>query len=136
MQSRIYSVEQAKIETLIVLPEQPPVIAVSASGSVTTSGWRQPDLAPWMYIAPPIDGILDLDFMATAPTGIALQVISKISVTKTFAVPNWVKGIRVHSSQNQIEALLEGQMPTQSVKSMEGWPLPFPFPWWSPNAKA
>jgi hypothetical protein len=89
-----------------------------------------------MYIAPPADGILDLDFVATSPTGIALQVISKISVAKTFVVPNWVKGLRVHSSQNKLEALLEEEMSTRGVRSMEGWPLPWPFPWWSPNAKA
>jgi hypothetical protein len=136
MQSRIYSVEQVKIENLIVIPEQPPAIVVSALGSVTASGWTQPDLAPWMYIAPPPDGILDLDFVASSPTGIALQVISKIGVAKTFAVPNPVKGVRVHSSQNKIEALLEGEMSTLGVRSMEGWPLPWPFPWWSPNAKA
>jgi len=136
MQSRIYSIEQVKIENLIVIPEQPPAIAVSASGSVTTSGWSQPDLAPWMYITPPRDGILDLDFVATPPTGIVLQVISRISVVKTFAVPAWLKGVRVHSSQNQVEALLEGEMSTRGVTPMEGWPLPWPFPWWSPNARA
>ncbi|WP_074129915.1 hypothetical protein [Bradyrhizobium sp. NAS96.2] len=134
MQSRIYSVDQVQIENLIVIPEHPPAIAVSASGSVTTSGWTQPDLAPWMYITPPADGILDLDFVATPPTGIVLQVISRISVVKTFAVPGWLKGIRVHSSQNTVEAMLQSEMPAHAV-AMEGWPLPWPFPWWSPKSK-
>jgi hypothetical protein len=128
MQSRIYSVEQVTIENLIVIPAQPPAIAVSALGSVTTGGWTQPDLVPWMYIAAPPDGILDLDFVATSPTGIALQVVSKIGVAKTFAVPNRVKGVRVHSFQNKMEALLEGEMSALGVRSMEGWPLPWPFP--------
>lgn len=136
MQSRIYSVDQVKIENLIVIPEHPPAIAVSAAGSVTTSGWSQPDLAPWMYIAPPADGILDLDFVATSPTGRVLQVIARIGVVKTFAVPNWLKGVRVHGSQNKVEALLQGEMPSADVRPMEGLPGPWPFPWWSPNAKA
>ncbi len=130
MQSRIYSVEQVRIENLVVLPQQPPAITVSASGSVTSSGWTQPDLGPWMYIEPPIDGILDLDFVAASPRGIALQVISKISVAITFAVPNWIKGVRVHSSQNEMEARLKGEMTIAlDNKSTADWPLPFPFPW-------
>jgi len=83
-----------------------------------------------MYIEPPIDGILDLDFVAASPRGIALQVISKISVAITFAVPNWIKGVRVHSSQNEMEARLKGEMTIAlDNKSTADWPLPFPFPW-------
>src|SRR5712672_1966122 len=104
MQSRIYSVEEARIEKLFIIPESLPAISVSAWGWVATSGWTHSDLAPWMYIVPPADGFLDLDFVASSPTGIVLQVFSKVSVAKTFLVPNWVRGIRVHSSQNAIDA--------------------------------
>lgn len=137
MQSRIYSVEDVRIESLIVVPEHPPMIAVSALGTVATTGWTQPDLAPWMYIVPPRDGILDLDFVATPPTGIVLQVLSKITVVKTFAVPAWLRGVRVHASQNSIERMLETESSSKIAGvAAEGWPLPWPFPWWAPKARA
>jgi len=136
MQSLIYSVQDVHIENLIVIPEHPAAIAVSAFGTVVTTGWTQPDLAPWMYIVPPKDGILDLDFVASPPTGLALQVLSKIAVVKTFLVPNWLRGIRVHSSQNKLETMLGAEMPSKNAGvATEGWPLPWPFPWFAPNAK-
>jgi hypothetical protein len=106
MASRIYSVEEVHVEALMVAPERPPAISVSARGLVPTSGWTHPELGPWMYIVPPADGILDLDFIATAPTGIVLQVFSKIGVSSAFPVPGWIVGVRVHSTTNRIEAML------------------------------
>ena len=135
MSSRVYSVDEVHVESLIVIPENPPVIAVSAKGYVPTSGWSHPDLAPWMYIVPPKDGILDLDFVASPPTGWVIQVFSKIGVVKAFPVPYWVRGVRVHSSTNEIEALIEGAtQPTAAATAMDGWPLPWPFPWWAPKS--
>jgi hypothetical protein len=136
MQSRIYSVENVRVEGLIVIPENPPAIAVSADGWVPTTGWSHPDLSPWVYIVPPKDGILDLDFVATPPTGLVLQVFSRIAVAKAFAVPRWVRGVRVHSSTNSIEALIDGaKPPTEADLKGEGMPLPWPFPWWVPHAQ-
>jgi hypothetical protein len=136
MQSRIYSVKKVEIENLIVIPENPPAIVVSALGTVGTIGWTRADLAPWMYIIPPKDGILDLDFVATPPTGNVIQVLSPIGVVKTFQVPTWLRGVRVHSSQNEIETRLKAEMISKDdVVATEGRPLPWPFPWWAPNAK-
>lgn len=134
--SRVYSVDAAHVESLIAIPENPPAIAVSASGWVPTSGWSRPDLSPWMYIQPPDDGILDLDFVAEAPSGIVLQVFSKISVAKSFPIPGWVRGVRIHASTNYVEATLESAATQPEVALMgEGLPLPWPFPWWAPKAK-
>jgi hypothetical protein len=136
MQSRIYSVEKVHVEALIGIPENPPIIAVSAEGWVPTSGWSHPDLTPWVYIVPPKDGILDLDFVATPPTGIVLQVLTKIGVARAFPVPAWVLGVRVHSSTNQIAAPIAGVSPaSEAVLAGEGLPLPWPFPWWAPKAR-
>jgi hypothetical protein len=136
MQSRIYSIEEVHLESLMRIPENPPVISVSAKGWVPTSGWTHPELAPWMYIKPPTDYILDLDFVATAPTGPVLQVFSKIGVVKTFPVPSWVVGVRVHSSTNSIEAKIAGASePSRAAMLGEGIPLPWPFPWWAPSSK-
>ena len=135
MQSRVYSVEEVHVESLMVIPENPPAISVSARGWVATSGWSHPELAPWMYIVPPADGILDLDFVATAPTGIVLQVFCKIGVVQSFPVPRWVVGVRVHTSTNQIEAKLAGaSKPSQEDLMGGGLPLPWPFPWWAPKS--
>lgn len=135
--SRIYSVETVHVGSLIVIPENPPAISVSAEGWVTTSGWTRPDLSPWMYITLPADGILDLDFIAEPPAGIVLQVLSKIGVAKSFLVPAWVRGVRVHSSTNKVESMLEGasSKASDAVLMGEGLPLPWPFPWWAPKAK-
>jgi hypothetical protein len=137
MQSRVYSVETVEVEFLMVIPENPPAIAVSAEGWVVTSGWTHPDLAPWMYIAPPKDGILDLDFVATPPTGLVLEVFSRIRVVKTFPIPAWLRGVRVHSSTNSVEAMLE-KAAQSSVASMKEAvpPGPWPFPWWAPKSIA
>ena len=136
MQSRIYSVDKVQVEGLIVIRENPPAIAVSAEGWVPTTGWSHPDLTPWIYIVPPKDGILDLDFIATPPTGVVLQVVTKIGVAKAFSVPPWVRGVRVHSSTNKVEALIDGaKQPSEAELKGEGMPLPWPFPWWVPNAR-
>jgi hypothetical protein len=136
MQSRIYSVEEVRVEGLIGIPENPPAISVSAWGWVPTTGWSHPDLTPWIYVMPPADGILDLDFVATPPTGIVLQVFTRINVAKAIPVPAWVVGVRVHSSTNHREALIGGAAkPSQAALSGEGLPLPWPFPWWAPKAR-
>lgn len=137
MQSRIYSVDEVHVESLIVIPENPPAIAVSAKGTVLTTGWTQPDLTPWVYIVPPKDGILDLDFVATHPVGLVLQVICPISVTKAFSIPAWVVGVRIHSSTNKVEAKIAGaRKPSEADITGAGLPLPWPFPWWAPRSKA
>ena len=136
MQSQVFSIEKVHVESLIVIPENPPAISVSTEGWVPTSGWSHPDLAPWMYIDAPKDGILDLDFVATAPTGLVLQVFSKIAVVKAFPVPAWVVGIRVHSSTNEVVAMLSGGSRPSAVATMgDGLPVPWPFPWWHQKAK-
>ena len=134
-QSRIYAVEKADLGTPIVQPDTPPAISISAIGTVATSGWTHPALTPWAYITAPADGMLDLDFVASPPTGLALMVISTISVGKTILLPDWVRGVRIHASRNQIEAKLD-EAAVAAVKSTNSanWPLPWPFPFWAPKA--
>ncbi|TIS45801.1 hypothetical protein [Mesorhizobium sp.] len=137
MQSRVYSVDEVRVEGLIVFPENPPAVAVSARGTVPTTGWSGPDLAPWAYIMQPKDGFLDLDFVATQPTGIVAQLVCPISVTKAFPVPAWVVGVRVHSSTNTMEAKIGGGRKwSEKEIAGEGLPLPWPFPWWAPDSKS
>ena len=80
MDTRVRSIEDVRIEALNVTDGSPPAVTVSALGKVNSTGWTHPRLGPWIYIDTPKDGILDLDFIATAPAGIVLFVISPISV--------------------------------------------------------
>ena len=137
MQFRIYSVTEAQAETLSSVPGGPHAISVSAKGWVPTSGWSHPALNPWVYIVPPKDGVLDLDFVATPPTGMVLQVFTRIGVITAFPVPAWVRGVRVHASQGDVVAMLGAELdPAVDAKLFgEGLPVPWPFPWFVPRAK-
>jgi hypothetical protein len=98
MDAKIFSVEQVSIGYTKSIP---PLAIIGAIGTAPTSGWSNGRLAPRIYIAPPADGIWDFDFIATAPSGIALQVLSPIT-SEPFVteVPEWFKGARVHASTN------------------------------------
>lgn len=136
MQSRIYSVDLVEADELAVIPELPRAISVKAIGKVTTAGWTGPELAPWMYIHPPKDGILDLDFVATAPSVIVIPVLVPICVTVSIPVPPWVIGVRVHAASNAMECKIPGAGGAPIVMPLgEGLPLPWPFPWWHPKTE-
>jgi hypothetical protein len=135
-ESLIYEVLKVKADVIINIRPNPPAIIVAASGLVLTTGWTHPNLSPWAYIVPPADGILDLNFVARPPTGLSLQVICPIHVTTVLPVPRWVRGVRVHSSTNEIEALVDGAgKPSEADLAGDGMPLPWPFPWWAPKSR-
>ncbi|MGO4405249.1 hypothetical protein AB4Z10_13435 [Bosea sp. RAF48] len=136
MSSRVYSVTEVRVQHLMVIPENPPAISVEVKGYTPTSGWQFPELGPWMYIAEPADGILDLDFIATPPTGFVLQVFTPISVTQAFPIPKWVKGVRVHAATNNMVKMFDAPSDAGGIKLMgDGMPLPWPFPWYAPDTK-
>jgi hypothetical protein len=110
-----------------------PTIALQVRGSVNTTGWTQPTLVPRTYTHAPADGILDLDFDAAAPTGIAHQTVTTIFGLLLMLVPQWVAGVRVHSSTNFMESALSVMARGESLP--ESLPLPWPFPWVWPSEK-
>ncbi|MBN9019654.1 MAG: hypothetical protein J0H11_19755 [Rhizobiales bacterium] len=136
MQSLVYSVEKVDIEELLVIPENPRAISITAHGWVPTTGWSHPALSPHIYVMPPRDGILDVSFLADVPTGLALQVFTRIRVVESLLVPHWVIGVRVHASTNRLEARIAGLTPRQEEPPPpgQGVPVPWPFPWWAPKA--
>jgi hypothetical protein len=144
MDIRVYSVEEVRVEGL---DASPPAIAVSARGQVNSTGWTNPRLVPWTYVTPPADGIVDLDFIATAPDGFANFVFCPVAVAFAFSVPDWLKGVRVHASTSHREAGIDANWrpaargPAMTAVAIadgtmrptgEGMPLPWPFPWLSP----
>ncbi|HET6890078.1 MAG TPA: hypothetical protein VFH31_03170 [Pyrinomonadaceae bacterium] len=87
----------------------PPQLAVNAIGSVSSSGWKNGVLVPRVYVMPPQDGVQDFEFVAEAPTGIVLWVISPISGDGCVELEPWIKGVRIHSATNSIATLLNQQ---------------------------
>jgi hypothetical protein len=94
--------------TLAVLESFPPKLLITASGTVSTGGWSNPKLNPYIYIQAPPDGIYDFDFVADPPGGVATQVISTIEAVyiRENLTPD-VKGVRIHASQNSRTAMLD-----------------------------
>lgn len=104
VETKVFSVESANFH---INKTNPPQLVVTAAGHVNSSGWSFGRLIPWIYVDRPADGIQDFDFVATAPTGIVLTVISPISGDGSIELQDWMTGIRVHSSTSRIEVLFE-----------------------------
>jgi hypothetical protein len=101
--SRVYRILSVDIK---LLKSFPPVLAISALGQVSSSGWTNPQLSPWIYITPPADGIYDFDFIATPPTEISLPAFFPIAAVATWPdPPTGLKGVRIHATSNAMEAL-------------------------------
>lgn len=97
---------------LALLESFPPKLRITAAGTVSTGGWTDPKLQPHVFIQPPPDGIHDFDFVAEPPTGPAPQIVSSIQATYTWEeLPEEVKGVRVHASQNAKTVLLDVTRP-------------------------
>lgn len=104
MEAKVYSVESACFH---INKSNPPQLVVNASGQVNSSGWSNGRLIPWVYVDQPADGIQDFDFVATAPSGVVLWVISPIGGDGTIEMRDWMKGVRIHSSSNKVEVMLD-----------------------------
>jgi hypothetical protein len=94
---------------ITLLKSNPPQLVVTSFGFVSTAGWKNGRLEPRFYIDFPSDGIQDFDFVADPPEGMALMVISPVAAKpiEWVAPPEYVKGVRVHSQSNKIEARIE-----------------------------
>ncbi|MGH1542858.1 MAG: hypothetical protein ACRBHB_20735 [Arenicella sp.] len=91
---------------LHILESEPPKLSVSVSGFATTTGWTQPELLP-LEKKLSADGILDLDFVATPPSGISAPVMTPISAELIWEgdVERLI-GVKVYSrSGDQIQLL-------------------------------
>lgn len=104
MKAKIYSVKSASFH---INKSNPPQLEIVAVGEVNSTGWSDGQLTPWVYVVPPKDGIQDFDFVASAPRGIVLWVITPIVGYGTFELDSWVKGFRIHTSSSSITVMLE-----------------------------
>ena len=82
---------------------EPQLDIVRVTGLTGSQGWNSPELVP-TFAGKPLDGILDLQFIATMPlqteeaTGFA-----PIGAVFTFEEGHAFKGVRVRASENTIE---------------------------------
>jgi hypothetical protein len=81
------------------------MLAAFTYGTVPSTGWGQPHLAPYIYIQVPPDGIYEFDFVAFSPRSGAARVRTPIRATVVW--PQGARGIRVYASTNAQESLLD-----------------------------
>lgn len=129
----VSSVEKVAVA---ILKSMPPKVSVVAHGTVPTAGWSNGSLSPWFYIAPPADGVQDLDFVAEAPSGPVIQLPSPITADLVIPVAPadyWgpgrpLTGVRVHARTNKAVGMLDGSSALASG-TPDGGDFR-PWPWW------
>jgi hypothetical protein len=123
-----YTVESVQA---LLFPSKDGHLIIQALGTVTSGGWSQARLSPYVYITPPADGIWDFSLQASPPAGRAPAVITPITASAVIPAPQdcWLKGVRIHASANHLEVLLKE---TSAFKSGSGislmWDGDLPWP--------
>ena len=81
----------------------PPIDIVRVTGLTGSQGWSSPQLVP-TYIGKPLDGILDLQFIATMPLQTEPATgFFQVSALFPLGEGNAFRGVRVRGSENAIE---------------------------------
>ena len=79
--------------------------SVTAIGQVPTAGYSDARLDQRIYIVDPGDDILDFDFMARPPSGLAAQVISEVIASHDIPLQG-IAGVRIHAERNRMKLYL------------------------------
>ena len=89
----------------------PPLVQVRAYGTTRTGGWTNGQLIQIIHIAPPKDGMIELNFVADEPTGGSTDAITPIESAELNLglVPEGTKGVRIIAETNSIEETLSGR---------------------------
>jgi hypothetical protein len=90
---------------------EPPNLAVTATGRVSSGGWTEVQLLRRVYIAPPADGIWEYDLLGKPPAGAAIQVLSKVKGTDLWEKVELdkLKGIRVYGLGDGVKTIRIGE---------------------------
>lgn len=97
---------------LLTTSSSPTQLSINATGKVASAGWTNPELIPFKYIQAPLDGIYDYSFYATPPVDPSATVITPIETTyRLAAIPDNLKGVRVHSATNTIVVMYTPPVP-------------------------
>ena len=88
-----------------ILKSAPPQLTVTAEGEVPTGGWTSPRLNRRVYITAPADSIVEYDFIAIPPSGMATQVLTPISAEDTWAEypAQQIVGVRIYGEGGGIK---------------------------------
>ncbi|MET1111659.1 MAG: hypothetical protein ABWX67_09060 [Allosphingosinicella sp.] len=86
----------------IIYTRRPGMVLICARGRVGSRGWTNAMLTPRVYVAPPANGIWEVDFTARPPHGIVAQVVTPIAARRSWAAPRNLRGIRIVSRTNSI----------------------------------
>jgi len=84
--------------------QEPGTAVIRATGTVTTSGWSNPNLSPVIYVVPPKNGIWEYQFVAESPGGsITNPVITELTTPEvSIDLRKKLKGVRVTAQQNEM----------------------------------
>jgi hypothetical protein len=77
----------------------PPSAEIGAKGLIGSRGWTNPQLVIRERRSEPADGIYDFDFVADAPTGLAVEETTEISACLVWQHPLGTTGIRIHADE-------------------------------------
>jgi hypothetical protein len=100
--AKLFSVTSVQIA---ILKSNPIKLLVTVHGMASTSGWKNIDLVP--IPNSDADGVLDLDFVGTPPTG---EVLTRLTPVTTDHViedgASKLSGVLVHARSNSLSALV------------------------------
>jgi hypothetical protein len=113
-------VMEVKAARAVIVKTNPPGLLADANGEVPTAGWTNIRLEPFFYVVPPADGIWDMDFVGDPPTGIVAQVVLPVSASITLPAPHWLKGVRIHAAQNELEVKVGKEVPYMTAGTSSG----------------
>lgn len=94
--------------TVQATEKNPSIISIISKGNVSSGGWSNARLIPYDNKQTPVDGIYNFDFVADAPSGISIDVISEIA-SKEILFDNsskQLKGVKINASENYITSLI------------------------------
>lgn len=115
MLTKIYQVDSIELQ---ILKMQPPILYIIAQGTVTSTGWKNGQLVPYIYITPPADGIYEFDFVSEPPTGISLPVLMPTMAEGQWQdFPQELKGVKIYASTN---SLIEKLSDSKEIQALEG----------------
>jgi hypothetical protein len=125
---RVYSVSDLQV---VHSNSSPGHLTIAAIGQVNSSGWSDGQLTEWVYVSPPTDRILDLDFVAKKPNGIVFWAFQPIHAdySRTFIniAEFWgpglpLAGVRVHAASNTMDAPLSSPSSPSLFGPGDRWP--------------
>lgn len=113
---KIFSVDSID---LALNKSNPPTITVTATGTASTSGWKNFALVPlWNRTNPPVNGVYEFSFEGEPPTGIVLQVLTPtgpVSYTLSADETKDAKRFVIYAASNYIRSEWDAPKPLSAT---------------------